>query len=139
MKKYFLFLILTFFCTVLTTFLTDGVSFAEEIPQRVDGKIISVDQTNRLLLVDFEHPATGEHMEKKFFVNENAGFKDFKKLNQLKKNDLVSVDYYDYKPIPKAVYIIRIPVEKTYFTHKEIAQALVKIKSNQKDINASKG
>lgn len=115
-----------------------GSSFSEEIPQRLDGRVLSVDEGKRILLVDFEHPATGEHMKKQFIVGEDAGFKDFKKLSDLKTGDLVSLDYLEYKPIPKAIYIIRIPLEKIYFTHAEVAGALVKIKSADKNAEATK-
>lgn len=131
------FLLMTVLFYLVLVVSLESASFAEEIPQRLDGKVISMDHTSRILLIDFEHPATGEHTEKKFFVAEDAGFKDFKKLSQLKQGDLISIDYYDYQPIPKVIYMIHIPIEKTYFTHKEIAQALGQIKSNRKDTNAS--
>lgn len=119
--------------------LAGGLStYAEEIPERLDGRVIQVNEKERKLLVDFEHPATGTRTEKEFYVAEDAGFKDFKKLSQLKTGDLVSLDYLDYGRVLKAVYIIHIPLEKTYFTHKEIAEAFIKINSNKKDLNVSK-
>ncbi len=102
--------------------------FAEEIPERIDGTVLSVDLKSRLLRLDFEHPATFKHSQPEFYVAEDAGFKDFKKLSQLKAGDLVSIDYLDYGKTWKAIYIILIPQEKTYFTHKEVADALAKIK-----------
>ena len=106
---------------------------AEEIPERIDGTVASVDANSRILRVDFEHPATLEHSQLEFQVSPEAGFKDFKKLSDLKPGDLVSLDYLDYGTFLKAIYVIHIPQEKTYFTHQEIAGALVKIKSNQKN------
>ena len=106
--------------------------FSEEIPERLDGRVIQVDEKERKLLVDFEHPATGKREAKEFVVDKEAGFKDFKKLSQLHKGDLISLDYLDYGTILKAIYVVHIPIEKTYFTHQEIADALLKIKSNKK-------
>lgn len=114
---------------------TISLAHAEEIPERIDGTVASVDANNRLLRVNFEHPATLEHSQLEFQVAKEAGFKDFKKLSNLKPGDLVSLDYLDYGKILKAIYIIHIPQEKTYFTHQEIAGALVKIKGNQKNPN----
>lgn len=126
-----------FFCFVFITAF-QRISFAEEIPQRLDGRVAAIDLEKRILSLGFEHPATGEHIERDFYVAEDAGFKDFKKLSELKEGDLVSLDYLDYRPVPKAIYIVHIPLEKVYFTHKEVAQALVQIKSNQKDQDAAK-
>ena len=119
----------------LFLFLMAGVplSVSEEILQRLDGRVIRVDEAGRLLVVDFEHPATGERSELEFSVGAEAGFKDFKRLSQLKAGDLVSLDYYDYKPVRKVVYIIHVPLEKTYFTRGEITQALLKMKSGGDD------
>lgn len=114
-------------------FIFSTLSLAEEIPDRVDARVISVDTKSRILKVDFEHPATFERSQMEFQVAEGAGFKDFKKLSDLKKGDLVSLDYLDYGTVLKAIYIIRMPPEKVYFTHQEIAGALLKIKSNQKN------
>ena len=113
--------------------LWNGTTYSEEIPIRVDGKVVSIDETKRMLVLGFEHPATGVHEEREFFVSEGAGFKDFKKLSELKKGDLVSLDYLDYKPTPKAIYVILIPLSKVYFTHKQIAEALVKMKSGSNE------
>jgi uncharacterized protein YaiI (UPF0178 family) len=112
--------------------LNPRVSFSEEMVQRLDGKIAETNESERTLVVDFEHPATGEQYQKEFVVREGAGFKDFKKLSQLKKGDLVSLDYVESSPVDTAVYVIHIPFEKTYFTHHEIAQALVQLKTNPK-------
>lgn len=121
------------------TTLSYGTAFSEDIPQRLDGYVLRVDPEKRILFLGFEHPATGEHIEKKFFVRKEAGFKDFKKLNDLKKGDLVSLDYLDQQPIPTAIYVIYIPLKKVYFTHKEIAEALVKIGSNSKGSDDKEG
>ena len=107
-------------------------SFSEEMVQHLDGKILSTNEQKRTLVVDFEHPATGEKYQKEFVVREGAGFKDFKKLSQLKKGDLISLDYVESSPVDTAVYVIHIPIEKTYFTPGEIAQALVQIKTSPK-------
>ena len=109
--------------------LWSGITYSEEIPIRVDGKVVKVDEAKRTLVLGFEHPATGVHEEREFFVSEGAGFKDFKKLSELKEGDLVSLDFLDYKPTPKVVYINYIPLKKVYFTRKQIAEALARMKS----------
>ncbi len=117
---------------ILVLFLTFNSSiFTEEIPERIDGTVISVDEKSRILRVDFEHPATFERSQLEFNVSESAGFHDFKKLTDLKKGDLVSLDYLDYGKTLKAIYIIHVPREKIFFTTKEITDALVKMKSGQ--------
>ena len=114
------------------------LSFAEEIPTRIDGTVVRTDEAKQRLVVNYEIPATGERKEVEFEVGDGAGFKDFKKLSQLKKGDLVSLDYLDYEPLPKAVYIIHVLLKKTYFTHKEVAEALAKVKVNQKNADVAK-
>ena len=114
------------------------ICFAEEIPQRIDGRVVRLDEVKRILLVNYEEPASGKHVEQEFFVAEDARFKDFKKLSQLKQGDLISLDYLDYKPIPKVIYAIKIPLEKTYFTHKEVAGALLKIKATHQNTDVAK-
>lgn len=109
------------------------LSFSEEIPQRLDGRVVRIDSERRILSLGFEYPATAEYAEKDFYVAEDAGFKDFKRLSELQEGDLVSLDYLDYQPMAKAIYVIHIPVEKVYFTRKDIAEAFIKIKSGQKD------
>ena len=123
MRRYIIFL-------AFVLLLPISVARAEEIPERIDGTVISVNAEKRILQVDFEHPATFEHSQMEFQVDPQAGFKDFKKLSDLKPGNLVSLDYLDYGNFLKAIYVIHIPQEKTYFTHQEIAGALVKIKSN---------
>ena len=118
-------------CLVVCLVMTSAV-FAEEIPTRIDGRVIKVDEAARLLTIDFQHPATGEKSVLEFEVGESAGFKDFKRLSSLKEGDLVTLDYLDYKPIPKAIYIVYVPPTKTYFTQKDIAGALLKINKNKK-------
>ena len=138
MKKINFAKVLSFFICLTVQFAQNGILFSEEIPQEVDGTVVRVNAAKRSLVVDYEIPATGEHKEVEFIIGDKAGFKDFKKLSQLKKGDLVSLDYLDYKPMPKAVYIVKIPVEKTFFTNKEVAEALIKIKANQRNPDAAK-
>jgi len=107
-------------------------AFPEEIPIRVDGRVVRAHPEESELLVDYLIPATGEYVRQMFRISENTGFKDFKKLGDLKEGDLVSLDYYDRKPIPETTYIILMPREKVYFTRQEIAGALLQIKSNSK-------
>ncbi len=104
------------------------VSFAEEMVHRMDGYVEHVDPQKRKLTVLFEHPVTEETMKKEFFVSEDAGFKDFKKLSDLKKNDLLTVDYREDGSKANAIYVIRVPIEKSYVSAGELAGALTQIK-----------
>ncbi len=124
-----------FLLVLLVALLQINPVYSEEIPQRIDGRVISVDEQSRQLVLDFENPATEERSQMEFIVAPEAGFKDFKKLSQLKSGDLISLDYVQENSKLKAIYVIHIPLEKVYFTHKEIAGAFTKIKSGRSDPN----
>ncbi len=42
----------------------------------------------------FKHPATGENLEYLFQVTDHTGMNGLKKVSELKKNDLLQIDYY---------------------------------------------
>ncbi len=42
----------------------------------------------------FKHPATGENLEYLFQVTEHTGMNGLKNVRELKKNDLLQIDYY---------------------------------------------
>jgi hypothetical protein len=98
-----------------------------EILQRLDGRVLQVNDEERLLFVDFEHPVSGEHLELKFSVDANARFKHVKELGTLKEGDLVAIDYYDHGELLNAVYVIHVPLKLAYTTRREVAKTLLKI------------
>ena len=101
----------------------------EQIIQRLDGRVLGVNENERLLFVEFEHPVSGEFVEKKFIVSDSAGFKHFKKLSKLREGDLVSVDYLEGTEGLVAIYIIHVPLKLAYTTRSEVAKTLFRIKS----------
>ncbi len=42
----------------------------------------------------FKHPSTGEHIQYLFKVNERTGMNGLKNVRELKKNDLLQIDYF---------------------------------------------
>jgi hypothetical protein len=114
------------------TLLVMSVTFPSahaNIMQRLDGRVLDVNEKERALSVQFENPATGEFEEKDFRVRGDAGFKHFKELGTLKEGDLVSVDYLEEPDGLKAVYIIHVPLKLAYTSKKEVAKALFRIKT----------
>jgi hypothetical protein len=112
--------------------LAQGGLHAQEIIQRLDGIVLGVDEAQRLLLVEFEHPVSGDFIEKRFEIDDTTGFKHVRELGKLKQGDLVSVDYYDRGGEGlKARYIIHVPLKLAYTSRKEVAEVLFKINSKK--------
>ena len=106
---------------------------ASDIVQRLDGTVSSVDAAKRKLVVRFDHPVSGEHVEKEFFVSETAGFKHAKKMDRIKVGDLVTIDYREEGAKAVAVYVDVVPIERRPVTAGELAASLAKIKSAEKN------
>ena len=117
------------FCVVMGMVL--NVGFAEEMVERVDGHVVRVDLEKRMLVIQFEHPVTEEKVEKEFFVPENTGFKEFKKLGDLKKDELVSIDYREEGTKANTMYVIRVPLTKAYVSPGELADAMAHLKTGK--------
>ena len=89
----------------IIVFLFAPVSSAEVL-QKLSGLAVSVDLQSQKLSVRFEHPVTGERILKIFSVLPSTGFKNVKRLDQIKPNDPVSIDYQEReKEGLQAVYI----------------------------------
>jgi len=107
-----------------------------ELVERIDGRVIGLDVELNQLRIDFLHPVTKESIEKVFKVPDNTGFKNIKRLAQLRKGDLVSIDFRevvsDQLTTLTTVYVIYIPLEKQFVSHAELATAMAKIKPTPK-------
>ncbi|OGX06343.1 MAG: hypothetical protein A3G87_01705 [Omnitrophica bacterium RIFCSPLOWO2_12_FULL_50_11] len=121
--------LLCFVC--MFVFLPSNFSAAEMI-YKLDGRVTKVEEAERILYVEFKHPATEEVTEKKFKVSETAGFKHIKKLSDLKKGDLVSVDYLDHGEELVAIYIAHIPLKEiAVTTPAEVTKTLLKLRESE--------
>ncbi len=77
-----------------------------QILQKLSGLAVGIDPASHELSVRFEHPVTREHILKIFHILPNTGFKNVKRLEQIKPNDPVSIDYEENgKDGLHAVYI----------------------------------
>ncbi len=122
------FLIFALFAAHLIFLFQSPHTAAEEIIERLDGRVVRARDEDRLLWVKFEHPVTGVIEEKKFEVPAGIKFKHFKKLGSLKEGDLMSIDYHIEGERLIAVYLIRVPIRLAYATKEEVAKALLKMK-----------
>ena len=116
-------------------FLFIFLSAAEAAPMsyKLDGRVLRVDESSRMLYVEFTHPATGEVSEKVFTVPQDCGFKNVKGLGKLNAGDLVSAEYLPEGEMLKAIYIEHVPTaELAMTTPGEVAKTLFQIKSNEK-------
>ena len=128
------FLAMTVLLNIFGLVIADFAS--SEMIQRLDAHVIQVDSDRRQLVVQFQHPVSGELVRKEFSVAENAGFKRVKKLNQVKKGDLVTVDYREEGSHAVAIYVDVVPLERQPVSAVELAASVVKIKSAQKSLKA---
>lgn len=91
-----------------------------QVLQTLSGFAVSVNPAARELRVLFEHPVTGENTVKVFQVQPNTGFKNVKRLEQIKPNDPVSIDFEEEGDSLKAVYVEVIPLKEVPFTAKDV-------------------
>lgn len=98
MKKISLILILAM--------LVGAGSLSAQVLQKLSGLIDSVNLGSHELRVHFQHPVTKEEIVKIIQVLPSTGFKNVKRLDQIKPHDPVSIDYKDDgKGTLHAVYI----------------------------------
>ena len=77
-----------------------------QILQKLNGLAVAVDPASHQLSVQFEHPVTRDRSLKVFQILPSTGFKNVKRLEQIKPNDPISIDYEEIsKGILQAVYI----------------------------------
>ena len=104
----------------LVVVLISAPSLQAQVLQKLSGLAVSVNAELCELHVRFEHPVTGEEIFKVFMVPSNTGFKNAKRLSDIKPNDPVSVDYEENADGPRAVYIEVVPLEKVPFDSKQV-------------------
>lgn len=92
-----------------------------EILQTLSGLVTFVNAQTHELHIRFEHPVTGEMLMKTFNVSAKTGFKNVKRLDEIKPNDAVSVDYEESGPKTlSAVYVEVVSLDKVPFTEEQI-------------------
>ncbi len=103
-------------------FILLAVCFAApaQVLQKLSGVAVSIDLESHKLHVLFEHPVTGEDAMKIFSVSPSTGFKNAKRLDQIKPNDPVSIDYEESSSDLKAVYIEVIPLKEVPFNKEQV-------------------
>jgi len=107
----------------LSLFLITQTALAQHV-QTLAGLAVSVDSGRRELRVMFEHPVTGEDVVKIFQIVPSTNFKNVKKLEQIKPNDPVSIDYQETgNGKLDAVYIEVIPLKEMPFSRKDVLQS----------------
>jgi hypothetical protein len=97
--------------------------------QRLDGRVVRADLQTHILLVQFEHPVSGENIQKEFEVTESTGFKRVKGLGKIRSGDLVTVDYREEGTKIIAIYIDVVPIDRQPVSPAEFANSLGKINS----------
>ena len=110
-------------------FLIPGKLFCSDMIERLDAKAFRVDSQRQIPTVVFNHPVSGEKIEKEFLIRDSTGFKRVKHLDKIKSGDLVTVDYREENGKNMAVYIDVVPVDRQVVSAGEVAGSLLKIKS----------
>ena len=96
-----------------------------QIVQKLSGIAVSVDLKLQRLEVSFEHPVTGENTLKVFQIEPGTGFKNTKRLDQIKPNDPVSIDYQEAAGNElTAIYVEVIPLNTVPFTREQVTKKL---------------
>ena len=125
------------FCLLVHVFLFSR-AFASaadsEMIQRLDGRVISADESKRVLAVQFDHPVSGEQIQKEFLISNDTRFRHVKTFNRIKAGDLVTVDYREQNEKATAIYVDVVPIERQLVSPAELAGSLVKIKTAQRNM-----
>ena len=66
--------------TILCLMINYPISAASEITKKVDGRVIRVNAPANMFAIEYEHPATGEHIEQEFLIDEHTRLKNVKSL-----------------------------------------------------------
>lgn len=110
---------------LLVVFLFFGQAASGQVLQTLSGFAISVDPKAQELRVLFEHPVTGENLLKVFKVLPTTGFKNVKRLDQIKPQDPVSVDYEKSENAElQAVYIEVVSLDRAPFDENQVGKYL---------------
>ena len=75
-------------------FVARGVAFAGEPLYTLSAAVSEPQPQDSTFSAHFKHPATGESLEYLFQVTENTGMNGLKNVKELKRNDLLQIDYF---------------------------------------------
>lgn len=120
MKKKIQIIVFTIFIFVMTVCQNAPAA----VLQKLSGLAVSVNPIDKSLEVLFEHPVTGEGELKNFKILPSTNFKNVKRLDQIKPQDPVSVDYQSKDGNLHAVYIEVIPLNGVPFNQKEFQKKI---------------
>ena len=71
-----------------------GSALAGEPLYTLSAAVSEPQPQNSTFSAQFKHPATGESLEYLFQVTENTGMNGLKSVKELKRNDLLQIDYF---------------------------------------------
>lgn len=69
-------------------------AFAGEPLYTLSAKVSEAQPNDSTFLAHFKHPATGENLEYLFQVTEHTGMNGLKHVKELKRDDLLQIDYF---------------------------------------------
>lgn len=93
-------------------FLVLASSFAAEPMHTLSVAVSEAHPKDAAFSAHFKHPATGEDLEYIFQVTANTGMNGLKNVKELKRNDLLQVDYFKLPDgTLKVEYMARIKME----------------------------
>ena len=114
----------TAFTATLFIFLLMNSGASAQVLQTLSGLVTAVDAESNQLHVLFEHPVTGEELVKIFTIRPDTGFKNVKRLRDIKPRDPVSIDYEEIGvDTLRAVYVEVVSIDKVPFTKEQIDKA----------------
>lgn len=108
-----------------------GLRASSEITQKVDGRIVQADAKARTFMIAYQHPATYEKMTKEFVIDDHTRLKNVKGIENLRKGDIVSVDYREVGNRLEAFYVERVLEQVQYVKPQEVAASVFQIKPSQ--------
>ncbi len=79
---------------LLLIFTVNLPAFAGEPLYTLSAKVSEAQPKDSTFSAHFKHPATGENLEYLFNVNEHTGMNGLKNVKELKRNDLLQIDYF---------------------------------------------
>ncbi len=82
------------FCLWSLVFGLSSAWAANEPLYTLSAKVSEAQPNNATFSAHFKHPATGENIEYLFKVTEHTGMNGLKNVRELKKDDLLQIDYF---------------------------------------------
>lgn len=116
---------ITFILVTVVLALSGNLSVHAQVIQKLSGVTDSIDSQNKKIRILFEHPVTGEQTIKEFDIFSSTGFKNVKRLDQIKPEDPISIDYEESETgTLKAIYIEVVSLKKVPFTREEVRKKI---------------